>query len=109
MFRFHFTVRLKLSSEHSSECVCYSSCEDGSDVRSNDSWKDKDAEHDADGAAAGNAAVAVDLAAHGGTHKLLEHLARVKREGETAYGRGAEWVLVGLIASITNWISLSVV
>ncbi len=40
---------------------------------------------------------------------MLEHLARVKREGETAHGRGAEWVLVGLIASITNWIGLSVI
>ena len=43
-----------------------------------DCWNDKDAEHDADGAAAEQAAIAVDLAAHSRAYKLSEHDAWVE-------------------------------
>ena len=76
---------------------------------SNDRWHDKDAEHNADGAAAEQAAIAVDLAAHSWAYKLFEHSAGVEREGKTANRRRQEWVLIWLLSCGADLIFLSVV
>ena len=52
--------------------------EPGGNDASKDCWDNEDAEHDADGAAAEQAAIAVDLAAHSRAYKLSEHDAWVE-------------------------------
>ena len=83
--------------------------EPGGNDASKDCWDDKDAEHDADGAAAEEAAVAVDLAAHCWANKLPEHDAGVEREGEAANGWRQEWIGIWLLSGSADLVFLSVV
>ena len=59
-------------------CSVSQSSENTGDNVANNRWNDEYREHDADCAAADNAAPAVDLSAHCGSNKLLEHRAWVE-------------------------------
>ena len=86
-------------------CSREPSSNNGADNRGHD----EDAEHHADGDAAEEAAIAVDLSAHGGSDQLLEHGAWVQRERNTANRRWQERVRVGLFSRISDLVLFGVV
>ena len=83
--------------------------EPSSDDRAKDSREHENADSAAEGDTDEEAAVAIDFTAHGWTHELPEHNARVERKREATNRWWQERILIGLIASISDLICLSIV
>ena len=79
------------------------------DPSSEDSRNHVEEQRNAEQQAQAAAAVDADLSAHLWTNQLLVHLAWIQRETKTSNRRWQEWVAIGLLASRADFVVLSVI